>query len=74
MRREIFRAKDLPELLNCGKTLAGELRTDPTFPKLFPLTAGGRGKFGFMDELTAWLEARATKAAPPEAAHKGRRR
>jgi hypothetical protein len=72
MRREIFRKKDLPTILRCGKTLAGELANDPTFPKLFPLTAGGRGKFGFMDELTAWVEARAAKAAPREG-HKGRR-
>jgi hypothetical protein len=62
--RQLFRKRDLPGKLRCGKTTVNKLiETDPTFPRLFPLTDGGRGQFGFEDELDRYLEARAARAA-----------
>lgn len=59
--RAVIRKKDLPKRLAMGRTAidgliaAGELR-------VFPLTAGGRAKVAFEDEIVAFLERRAAEA------------
>jgi hypothetical protein len=57
--RKFIRKHELPDRIGCGPTKLQEIiDRDPTFPKLFPLTDGGRAKVVDEDELAAWMEAR----------------
>jgi len=62
--RKVIRRNKLPEYVGLKKTQIDALvRNDPSFPKGFKPTEGGHATVYFEDEIAAWQERRAGRAA-----------